>query len=61
MFKWSRPKTGPGWRIGYGDSNFLVAEGANWAVTFGEELFRRLQAGELSFTDMNKRDSGLGD
>lgn len=36
-----------GWRIGYGESNFLVAEGSAWSLPEGKEIFRRLKNGGL--------------
>ena len=41
-YKWSR-KAASGWRIGFGVSSFLVAEGAGVSICVGKKLFRQLE------------------
>lgn len=43
-YKWQRTR-GNGWRIGYGISGFLVAEGSGWSAAVGRKLYRDLEAG----------------
>ena len=41
-YRWSRT-AGGGWRIGFGPSGFLVAEGSGWSMRIGMDLYRRLE------------------
>jgi hypothetical protein len=45
-YHWSR--SNGDWRIGFGPSNFLLAQGAGWSVDLGMELFKALKATEAS-------------
>lgn len=36
-------KAAGGWRIGFGASSFLVAEGSGWSAAEGMRLFRDLE------------------
>ena len=42
-YKWSRDSAG-GWRIGFGPSNFLVAEGSCWSLNAGAKLLEMLRS-----------------
>lgn len=41
-FQW-QDKSDCGWRIGFTQSNFLLAEGSGASLNFGKLLFRHLQ------------------
>ena len=43
QYHWSR--SNGGWRIGFGVSNFLLAEGSGWSIEFGEALYETLTNG----------------
>ncbi len=47
---------GYGWRIGYGGSSFLIAEGSDYSRPIGYALFER-----LIIDDNFKRDMGMLD
>lgn len=39
--------TGPEWRIGYGPSNILIAEGAAVGLAIGKAIFEALERGDF--------------
>ena len=43
QYHWSR--SNGGWRIGFGVSNFLLAEGSGWSLDFGRALYEALVDG----------------
>ena len=45
MYHWSR-NDARSWRIGFGPSNFLVAEGSGFSLKAGEKLLELLKAEE---------------
>ena len=44
------------WTIYHGPSKLPVASGGGWAMQFGMQLFKDLEAGKIDFEGMNKQE-----